>query len=495
MSKAKEKPHKAKGIKGSAKPAGAQGRGGSNLYSPSPGPTTRGKRMHRQIPDKTNSGEPGSGPPPPGGAFTFEPITAVQPYPGNPRINDQAAGKVAASISEFGWTQPIVTDEAGVILAGHTRLKAAQRLGLQEVPVHRLVGLSEAQKRAYRLADNRIHEEATWHDAMLAAELRALFEGGYDLSLTGFNKAEWDKLLGMDATLEGNTPEDQVPPTPKKPVTRPGDVWILGRHRLVCGDSTDPRVVATALGGATADLYWTDPPYNVAYAAGDHKPIANDSMSDADYEKFLAAAFIAAAQNLKDGGCFYVCHADIMASENRAALGAAGLRVAQGLVWVKGSATLSRQDYNWRHEPILYGWKPGAAHYFGRDFTETTVIDYGRANLDTMSKADLLAIAQAATERPDTIIYEDKPSRNDVPPTMKPVNLVRRLIQNSSARGERVLDSFGGSGSTLIACEQIGRTASLVELDPGYCDVIANRWQEFTGNQAERIPADAEGTP
>jgi DNA modification methylase len=389
-------------------------------------------------------------------------LDTVTPYPGNPRVNDAAVQAVANSIRAFGWRVPIVVDEDGVILAGHTRYRAAVLLGLAEVPVHVAVGLTPDQARAFRIADNQTANLSGWDDEKLVAELMALQAAGVDLDLTGFSADELGRLL--EAPGEALADPDDVPETPPEPETRPGDLWVLGDHRLLCGDATDAGDLAVLMGDATADLLLTDPPYGVAYTGrtADALTIANDEAGDdAAYQAFLATALRTALVHVRPGAGFYVWHADVRGLPVRLAVQDAGLQVRQCLVWAKNAMVLGRQDYQWRHEPALYGWKDGAAHSWYGDRTQTTVLEF------------------------------DKPSRSESHPTMKPVELFRALIRNSSPCDGVVLDVFGGSGTSLVAAELEGRRARLLELDPAYCDVIKARWEAVTGRVAERATATA----
>ncbi len=392
----------------------------------------------------------------------LRPTDAVHPYPGNPRRNDAAVEAVARSLTEFGFRQPIVVDADGVIVAGHTRFKAALKLGLAEVPVHVAAGLTPAQTRAYRLADNRTASIATWDDDALVTELLGLKDQGYDLDLTGFDAGDLSRLLGTGDAAPLGDPEG-VPESPAEPVTRLGDLWLLGGHRLVCGDAADPACYARLLDGTPADLLLTDPPYNVAYAGKTAAAltIANDDMDLEAYRAFLAKCLAAAIGVVKPGGGFYVWHADLHGLSVRLACDDAGLAVRQCLVWAKSAFTLGRQDYHWRHEPCLYGWRDGAAHAWLGDRSQSTVLEF------------------------------DRPARNGEHPTMKPVALFEYLVRNSCPEGGLVLDPFAGSGTALITAEATGRRAAVLELDPRYCDVIVRRWEAFTGKTAERVPTTA----
>lgn len=384
-------------------------------------------------------------------------ISTIRPYENNPRQNDDAVAAVAESIRQFGFRVPIVVDRDGVIIAGHTRLKAALKLGMTEVPVHVAADLTPDQVRALRIADNKVGELAEWDLEKLTIELNALQASDPDLDLAafGFDQDELAKLLDPGAA-DGLTDPNDSPEVPVEAVTKPGDLWILGKHKLLCGDSTKAESYAALMGDEHAHLLLTDPPYNVAYQGGtDEKlTIANDDMDVASYKKFLVDAFQGAAAVLMVGGGFYIWHADTYGGIVRSACDEVELPVRQCLIWKKSSLVLGRQDYQWIHEPCLYGWKPGAAHRWLGDRSQTTVLEH------------------------------DKPKRNGEHPTMKPVELLTKLIANSSAAGDIVLDPFGGSGSTMIACEQSKRASRLIELDPRYCDVIKTRWENFTGQKA-----------
>jgi DNA modification methylase len=429
------------------------------------------------------------------------PIEQLIPYARNSRTHsEQQVAQVAASIREFGFTNPVLIDAEGVIVAGHGRVMASRSLGLPVVPCIRLGHLTEAQRRAYVIADNKLAENAGWDETMLALELKELDEMDFALELTGFGGDEIDQLLAsMSATKQGNTDPDAAPPVPAKAdaVTRTGDVWQLGRHRVVCGDSTDPNNLARLLRGAKVDVCWTDPPYNVAYenAAGS---IANDDMSDADFLEFLRRVFRAAFAVMKPGAAIYVAHAD--AGETgisfRRAFLDAGFKLAACLIWRKDALVLGRSDYQWIHEPILYGWRPGAAHKWFGGRAQTSVTDLGSSGSPfvrlpdgkwqvTIGEEVMVVAGDATVEYVEhSVLREAKPKRNDVHPTMKPVALIERQLRNNAKPGAVVLDLFGGSGSTLIAAEQLGMSAHLSELSPSYTDVIVRRWQEFTGQQA-----------
>ncbi len=397
-------------------------------------------------------------------------ISDIRPYEKNPRFNDNAVDAVAKSIREFGWRSPIVVDKDHVIICGHTRLKAAQRLGLEEVPVHIAADLTPEQIQAYRIADNKTGEIAEWNFDLLPLEIRELQEANFDLSLLGFDTDELDKLLNggaNDTVAAGETDPDAVPEKPDEPVSRRGEIYCLGGHLLMCGDATDAADVGRLAGDSEADLWLTDPPYNVAYEGSNGLTIENDDMSDSAFREFLKTAFGNVKARLKPGASFYIFHADSEGYNFRGACHDVSLQVRQCLIWKKNSLVLGRQDFKWIHEPVLYGWKEGAAHRWFSDFSQTTVMEFA------------------------------KPRCNDVHPTMKPVEMLVYLVKNSSKRGETVIDTFGGSGSTLIACEQTGRQCRTMELDEKYCDVIRKRWAEFVHGegcdwQAKTPVSDAE---
>ena len=423
------------------------------------------------------------------------------PYSRNARTHPEwQIAQIAASIAEFGFCNPILIGGDGVIIAGHGRLLAAQQLGLAEVPAVRLGHLSEAQRRALVIADNKIAENAGWDEEMLRAELAALQADGFDLDLVGFSEAELDELLaGSD--IDGGLPAalgdpDHVPDKPAEPVTRDGDIWLLGKHRVMCGDSTSQEALEALVGSDPVHACWTDPPYNVDYEGAAGK-IANDSMSATEFRRFLFGAFSAAFGVMRKGAAIYVAHADTEGLNFRAAFRDAGFKLSGCLVWVKPSLVLGRSDYQWRHEPILYGWKPGATHRWFGGRAQTTVTEAegapvrvmpdGTVQIDVGDQTLVIKGEGLSLEAADgSVLRVDKPARNGEHPTMKPVALIERMLANSTRPGDLVLDPFGGSGSTLIACHGMRRYARLMELDPKFCDVIVARWQEFTGLRAVR---------
>jgi site-specific DNA-methyltransferase (adenine-specific) len=379
-------------------------------------------------------------------------INEIKPYEKNPRINDGAVDAVVASIREFGFRQPIVVDIDSVVIVGHTRLKAAKKIGLEQVPVHVATDLSSEQIKAFRIADNKTGEIAEWDYELLPIELSELQGMDFDLSLLGFDTSELEQLMSGtedDVVTDGMTDPNEVPETPAEPVSKKGEIYQLGNHRLMCGDSTNPDDVKELMNGEKADLFLSDPPYNVAYKNDAGMTIQNDNMEDSEFLCFLEAAFKNAVEIMRNGASYYIFHADSEGYNFRGACIAANLKVRQCLVWVKDSLVLGRQDYHWLHEPILYGWKDGASHSWHSDRKQTTVLEFAR------------------------------PKKSELHPTTKPVEILIYLIKNSSKKGELVTDLFGGSGSSLIAAEQTSRKAHLMELDEKYCDVIRKRWAEF----------------
>ncbi len=377
-------------------------------------------------------------------------IDQIKPYENNPRNNDDAVDAVANSIKEFGWQQPIVVDNGGVIIAGHTRYKAAKRLKLKEVPIVVADNLTEEQVNAYRLADNKSGELATWNDDELQEELDKIL----DIDMTDFG-FDLETELEDDEAIDDDY-EEEVPEEPKSKL---GQVYQLGRHRLMCGDSTNPDDVKKLMNGVQADLLITDPPYNVNYEGKQDSKmtIKNDHQEAENFYKFLLEAFTNAKDNMKAGAAFYIWYASSEAVNfNRSAVDA-GLSVRQELIWAKNQMIIGRQDYQWQHEPCLYGWADGGSHSWYSDRKQTTILNF------------------------------DKPQRSDLHPTMKPIPLFDYQIKNSSKSGDNVLDLFGGSGTTLMACEQDGRNAYLMEFDPRYVDVIIDRWEKFTGKTAKLI--------
>lgn len=403
------------------------------------------------------------------------PVDKLIPYARNSRThNDEQVAQIVASIKEFGFTNPILIGADDVIIAGHGRLLAAQRMGLKEVPVVRLPHLTETQRRALVIADNKIALNAGWDEEMLALEMKELGDMDFDLDLLGFSLDELKELEAFgEPEPSGNADEDEVPEVPEEAVTKSGDMWILGEHRLLCGDTTMVDDLKKLMADDTADMIFTDPPYNVNYGStmkdslryhagtlGGRK-IMNDNLGDG-FAQFLTDSL----SNLMmfNKGAAYVCMSSSELHTLYSAFVSAGGKWSTFIIWAKNTFTLGRADYQRQYEPILYGWSADKKHYWCGDRDQSDVWEY------------------------------NKPVRNDLHPTMKPVELVERAINNSSKVGDIVLDGFGGSGSTLIAAEKTRRKARLMELDPKFCDVIVRRWEEYTGNKAELLKDNAESS-
>lgn len=373
-------------------------------------------------------------------------IDEITPYENNAKTHDQTQiNNVAESIKQYGFVQPVVIDRDGIIVIGHCRTLAAKKLGMESVPCVCVDDLTPEQVNALRLVDNKSNE-SPWNFDLLADELEGL-------DLTGF---DFDWGLPEEETQE--VEEDEVPEVDETqpPVTKTGDVWKLGRHRLMCGDSTSTEFVQKLMGGLQADLLLTDPPYGIDYTGKtkDALKIENDAKSDDDFIAFLRSAFEAADSVMKPGAVFYIWHAILKTYAFESACQMTGWEVRQVLIWVKNAMVMGRQDYQWKHEPCLYGWKSGAGHLWASDRKQTTVLEF------------------------------DRPTKNKEHPTMKPVALFDYQIKNNTKGGDIVLDLFAGSGTTVIACEQNGRTAYVMEYDPRYCDVIVKRWENLTGEKA-----------
>jgi len=388
------------------------------------------------------------------------PLERLIAYARNPRTHsEEQVAQIAASIAEFGFVNPVLVGSDGVIIAGHARVMAARKLGMPEAPVIVLDHLSEAQRRALVIADNKLAMNAGWDEEMLRVELEALREDDFNLDLLGFEHAEIEALLAEpEGESAGLTDEDAVPEAQETAVTVPGDVWLLGDHRLLCGDSTQMEAVERVLAGGMADMTWTDPPYGVNYGATmkdklrkKHRRIANDNLGPA-FEPFLRDACANILTVTK--GAVYICMSSSELHTLHKAFTEAGGHWSTFLIWAKNTFTMGRADYQRQYEPILYGWKEGTDHYWC-----------------------------GARDQGD-VWFVKKPVANDLHPTMKPVELIERAIRNSSKSRDTVLDPFAGSGSTLIACEKAGRQARLIELEPRYCDVIIRRFEEFCGKRA-----------
>lgn len=374
-------------------------------------------------------------------------LSDIKPYEKNPRKNDNAVKYVAESIKEFGFKVPIVIDRNGVIVAGHTRYKAAKQLKMKTVPCLVADDLTDEQVRAFRLADNKVAEQAEWDFDLLDDELAQILD--IDMDAFGF-------LNDIDERTEEATEDDYEINPPEEPKAKLGEIYQLGRHRLMCGDSTILNDVEKLMGGARADMLLTDPPYNVNYEGKtkDKLKIQNDKMQNDNFRQFLADAFLNADTVMKPGAVFYIWHADSEGYNFRGACFDVGWKVRQCLIWNKNSMVMGRQDYQWKHEPCLYGWKDGAGHLWASDRKQTTIINF------------------------------DKPTRSDKHPTMKPIPLFDYQVKNNTKGDDIVLDLFAGSGTTIMACEQNGRRGYCMEYDPKYVDVIIDRWETFTGQKA-----------
>ena len=388
------------------------------------------------------------------------PVEKLIPFARNARTHsEEQVAQIAASIAEFGWTSPILTGSDGIIIAGHARLLAARKLKMTEVPVIVLDHLSETQRRALVIADNRLALNAGWDEEMLRVELETLQEDDFNLDILGFSDEELEDLLrDPEQVVAGETDEDAVPEVPETAVTVPGDVWILGNHRLLCGDATQMGDIEKVLAGGLADMVICDPPYGVNYGAtmkdklrGQTRKIANDNLGD-DFGPFLRDACVNMLAVTK--GAIYICMSSSQLHTLHRAFTEAGGHWSTFVIWAKNTFTMGRSDYQRQYEPILYGWKEGTDHYWC-----------------------------GARDQGD-VWFIKKPHVNDLHPAQKPVELIERALRNSSKTRDTVLDPFGGSGTTLIACEKSGRQARLVELEPKYCDVVCRRFQEFGGKQA-----------
>lgn len=380
-------------------------------------------------------------------------VADLIPYALNSRTHsDQQIAQLAAAIREFGFTNPVLVDEENNLIAGHGRLLAARKLKMDQVPSIVVAGLDDRRRRALVIADNKLALNAEWDVEALGVELDDLAEEFGELM--GFSQDELVAL--MTKVEEGLTDEDAVPDAPDVPITIEGDVWTLGKHRLMCGDSTSIDSVERLCNDQLVDMWLTDPPYNVAYEGKTKEAlkIQNDEMADDDFRQFLSDSCTAADAVMKSGAVFYIWHADLEGYNFRGAAQDAGWQVRQCLIWKKQTMVMGRQDYHWKHEPCLYGWKAGAGHLWAADRKQTTILEF------------------------------DRPSRSEEHPTMKPVELFEYQMLNNTKGDDVILDSFAGSGTTAIACEKHSRRAMLMELDPKYCDVIIKRWQEFTGKKA-----------
>lgn len=410
-------------------------------------------------------------------------IDEIIPYENNAKLHPkEQIEQIKKSILEFGNNDPIAIDKNNVIVEGHGRLLALKELGYEEVEVIKLGHLTEEQRKAYTLIHNKLTMNTDFDIEILESELAAI-------NIIDMNDFDFD----LDIEVEESTIEDDYDIEEKleeieEPKSKYGDIYKLGKHRLMCGDSTSFEDVKKLMNEDKADLLLTDPPYNVNISNSDGMTIENDNMSDENFKQFLNAAFKNASASLKKGGAFYIWHGDSETVNFRNSCEDNELSVRQCLIWVKNGFNFGRQDYKWKHEPCLYGWKEGSSHYFIDEYNNPTVIE-DEINIDLLKKDELKKLVEEllSDRVPTTIIHEDKPLKNDKHPTMKPINLLSLQIKNSSKKEEIVLDLFGGSGSTLISCEQLNRKCYMMEYDPKYVDVIIDRWETLTGQKAVLI--------
>lgn len=415
-------------------------------------------------------------------------LTDLKPYAGNAKLHPpEQVHQIAESIREFGNNDPIAIDQDGVIIEGHGRYLALQELGYEYAECIRLDHLTDEQRRAYTLVHNQLTMNTDFDLAMLEAELEKIKDidmGAFDLSLDDIH-LEDNELESTDEVTEVRIPEVHE----GEPRTKRGQIWRLGPHRLMIGDSTSAQDVEKLMGGAEADMLLTDPPYNVNYEGAAGK-IMNDNLTDSNFQAFLSAAFTNASHAMRPGAAFYIWHADTEGYNFRKAVCDTDLLLKQCLIWKKNLFVLGMQDYQWIHEPCLYGWKEGAAHYFVNDRKQTTCTDTSEmVDFKKMKKDELVELLEHiySDEVAKSVIEEDKPRKSDLHPTMKPIRLMATQIRNSTKPGWCVLDLFGGSGSTLIACEQMHRISYTMELDTKYADTILKRWEDYTGRAAELI--------
>lgn len=410
-------------------------------------------------------------------------IDEIIPYENNAKLHpEEQIEQIKKSILEFGNNDPIAIDKNNVIIEGHGRLLALKELGYKKVEVIKLGHLTEEQRKAYTLIHNKLTMNTDFDIEILESELAAI--NIIDMSDFDFDLS----IESEEITIEDDYDVEEKLEQIEEPKSKPGDIYQLGEHRLMCGDSTSLEDVKKLMNEEKADLLLTDPPYNVNISNSDGMTIENDNMSDDNFKQFLNAAFENASASLKKGGAFYIWHGDSETVNFRNACEDNELSVRQCLIWVKNGFNFGRQDYKWKHEPCLYGWKDGAGHYFIDEYNNPTVIE-DNLNIDLLKKEELKKLVEEllSDKVPTTIIHEDKPLKNDKHPTMKPINLLSFQIKNSSKKEEIVLDLFGGSGSTLISCEQLNRKCYMMEYDPKYVDVIIDRWETLTNKKAVLI--------
>ncbi len=412
-------------------------------------------------------------------------IEDITPYSNNAKEHPkEQIEQIKKSIQDYGNNDPIAIDKDNVIIEGHGRFIALKELGYKEVEVIKLGHLTDEQQKAYRLIHNKLTMNSDFNLEMLESELATL--QSFDMQEFGFDFLP--DFMEEPADVDDFDIDEAIEEI-EEPVTKQGDLWQLGNHRLYCGDST--KDISKLMNGKKADLLLTDPPYNVNVSNAEGKTIQNDNMSDLQFYEFLKDVMVTADMNLKEGGAFYIWHAETTGLTFRKACEFVGWEVKQCLIWVKNTITLGRQDYQWKHEPCLYGWKSGAGHYFVKNRKQQTVIN-NSVELDLMTAEELREFINELLE-PSTIMFEDKPLKSADHPTMKPVRLMKKQVKNSTKQGEIVLDLFGGSGSTLLACEELDRVCYTNEIDPKYCDVIIKRYEQLTGQKAKLINLESEG--
>jgi len=414
-------------------------------------------------------------------------VEKLVPYARNARKHSEDQIKqIQASLREFGFVNPILIDEKYNVIAGHGRLAAAKAEGLTEVPCVLVKHLTDTQRRAYILADNRLAEKAVWDEDLLKLELEELRDLDFDIDLTGFLESDTDVGDAIRPSVEEDNFNVVVPENPK---TKRGDIYDMGGHRLLCGDSTSAQDWQTLMRGEQATLILTDPPYNMAYEGVGRTPkhkrqankITNDNLSDEEFREFLLQAYGNMQENLVDGGSFYIFYKELGTGVFITSLSAAGLTFKQELIWAKNQIVIGGAKYQNMYEPILFGCKGKTVKYWYAGRKERSVIE----STDYMDDKELIETIRELQERLDgDVIREKKNSVNDLHPTMKPLRLLGRLIGNSSLPGDIVVDCFGGSGSTMMACEQMGRKCYMIEYEPRYCDVIVDRWEALSGKKA-----------
>lgn len=431
-------------------------------------------------------------------------ISELKPYEKNAKKHpEEQIEKIGKSIQELGFISPCLIDKDYNVIAGHGRIMAAKKIGWDTVPCVFIEGLTETERRAYILADNKLTEIGDWDMDLVQEELAALAEENFDIGITGFDQdLRFDDSMAQITEDGWTEKENQMAEEPKSKI---GDIYQLGNHRLMCGDSTNKQMVEALMNGEKVDLIVTDPPYNIGLGGeesgaaqsfdenrkrqDDGSFLLNDNLGEKEFIEFLTKAMTNGKEALHEGGAFYVWYATRTTEQFLEGMKNAGLEVRQILIWVKSHFTLGRQDYQWQHEPCLYGWKEGAGHYFLDNRKQSTVIESGEIDFSSLKKEELIRILKEiyAEEIETDVIREARPSNSELHPTMKPVKLIARLIRNSSKPGDKVLDLFGGSGTTLIACEEMDRSCFMMEYDPHYADVIVERWENKTGKKAELI--------